>query len=285
MDKNSFTGSPDVQLFADWLSSELPSLRANLNLQSTRFVPGGLCKQVCGIESVLQSYIWTTDWEGSKKTIAEFKSKLTTALDQANSSDVLSVCENILDWGGDRDVKIGAAPFLNNLHSNQELVSYLKTTKVAFSLSKASTETLNEVRNMNSMLTKVHAFVSDDGLQIYDSRVAAAIASLYEIHRRKTRPPLNNVPIFLRFPAIDRARRVDRLCEGTATHGNMNRNTNGCTQRWCESIVRLGWLSQMVLEKNKKLFADECDLPGRMHAFEASLFMLGYDVTCLRPNL
>lgn len=50
------------------------------------------------------------------------------------------------------------------------------------------------------------------------------------------------------------------------------------TKAWAQAKIRLGWLLDCVLEKNAKLFANE---PSRMHAFEASLFMIGYDVRCL----
>jgi hypothetical protein len=43
-------------------------------------------------------------------------------------------------------------------------------------------------------------------------------------------------------------------------------------------------LQDSILGKMLALFSDCCSTPSladRMHAFEASLFMVGYDVTCL----
>lgn len=58
--------------------------------------------------------------------------------------------------------------------------------------------------------------------------------------------------------------------------------------QWASAKVRLGWIMESILEKPPKLFSDCRPAPSladRMHSFEASLFMVGCDVTCLDCTL
>jgi hypothetical protein len=54
--------------------------------------------------------------------------------------------------------------------------------------------------------------------------------------------------------------------------------------QWASAKVRLGWFMESIQGRLPKLFAECCPAPSladRMHAFEASLFMVGHDVRCL----
>jgi hypothetical protein len=137
---------------------------------------------------------------------------------------------------------------------------------------------------MNSMLAKVHAFHSEDGLPIYDSRVAFAAAALVEIYRRELSLSWDSVLDEVAFPAIDRARRVtsyDDVCDP----GFLNRSAASCTAEWCSAMVRLGSIFQRVLSLAPKLFRAEGSLQKRMHALEASFFMLGCNPNTFRHYL
>jgi hypothetical protein len=139
---------------------------------------------------------------------------------------------------------------------------------------------------MNSMLTKVHALASRDGLRIYDSRVAAAIASLVELWRRVQGRAGEPQPLALAFPAIPSNRSVRSLFADAQSPGVLSyapATAAATAVAWCCANVRLGWLIAAVLEKAPGLVAGEA-AQDRMHAFEASLFMIGYDVDCLKGN-
>lgn len=100
-------------------------------------------------------------------------------------AEALSACKRILVWGGDRRPTEGALPLLE---AQQDLLGYLHAVKASLSLDTAVVPpggTFPTVLAMNSMLTKVHAFISADGLPIYDSRVAGAAASLVEAWRQE----------------------------------------------------------------------------------------------------
>ena len=50
------------------------------------------------------------------------------------------------------------------------------------------------------------------------------------------------------------------------------------SSRWTEDTIKLSWLMDAVLANREGLFAQEGGIVSRKHAFEASLFMVGYDV-------
>jgi hypothetical protein len=56
------------------------------------------------------------------------------------------------------------------------------------------------------------------------------------------------------------------------------------TGQWAIAKVRLGWVMEGLLGKMPALFSDSCPAPSfadRTHVFEASLFIVGYNVRCL----
>jgi hypothetical protein len=56
------------------------------------------------------------------------------------------------------------------------------------------------------------------------------------------------------------------------------------TAQWCSVQIPLGWLLSALHDKAPALFADMEDHASRMRAMEACLFMIGYDIACLRSN-
>lgn len=181
-----------------------------------------------------------------------------------------------------------AQPFLKDLHRNGRLVDYLASCQRGLQLAHADEGGLAPpVRMMNSMLTKVHALAADDGLPIYDSRVAVAIASLVELYRRERSCKWTRVPECLRFPSLDRAREVTACFEQSLSHGSCAGRGPQTTGPWTGAKVRLGWILEASLTDNNLFSSNELGVqavPDRMHAFEAGLFMIGYDARCLLQN-
>jgi hypothetical protein len=169
------------------------------------------------------------------------------------------------------------------------LCQYITDTGASFSLATARLSALTPpVGMMNSMLTKVHALYAQDGLPIYDSRVAAAIASLVEMWRVDTGKSGGPLPSVLAFPATMTSRTVVSLFPHSNHPGVMVYGAPGTVAQWSSAKVKLGWIMESVLQKLPKLFSacypNPC-LADRMHAFEASLFMIGYNVACLDCRL
>ncbi len=289
MNKTTFIQDQEVQAFMHWIGQNLHTLQIDLNIKSSRFVPKGIKKRCIGFHEVLNEYIWkaegmkTGDWLESVSTLSTLIANLRQTVDHGSDADALVACKAILKWGGNRDYNKGAYPFLAE---QKHLRRYLQTAAKAFELESADTKKLagtgKPVQMMNSMLTKVHAFYANDGLPIYDSRVAAAIATLIELWRHQTGKTHTALPETLKFPALQKVRSVHRCFPHAKSPGVLNYGQANTVIDWSSAKVRLGWLMQGILERQP--FSNDETLAEQMRAFEAVLFMIGYDVSSLNGN-
>lgn len=288
MKREQFLAQPEVEAFVAWLVANLPTLTFKLRFKSSKFVPGGLQADVRGFEQVLEHYRWKASWQDSnqsavdsqtwtetQRSLGQLREWLTCSVNRGDEQQTLQACLQILRWGGVR----GAIPFLHRLAAEGELSSYLK--KMAVLMSLDGDNDLDDldalsVERFDSGLTKIHALLDASGSPIYDSRVGAAIGMLYSLFRQQwtgSRKPL------LAFPS-------------GGARGSQIRNSraflNGLAapqfsqvsyEKWARWQVRLGWIIRAVLAR-ADWFAEQGALSARCHAFEASLFMLGYDLRC-----
>lgn len=293
MDQNAFRSCPDVLQFTQWLAERHQSFSVTLAIKSTRFVPGGISADVTGLNAILRYYRWRTagtdtgDWRETQQRLQTLRHAVQNAIESANDDQVFEACREIFVWGGDRNPRVGALPYLAQLRTDEKLTTYLEQARCAFALDSAILDDRQPpAGKMNSMLTKVHALASSDGLPIYDSRVAAAIAALVELWRREAGFVDQPLPPALTFPATTPDRSVAHLFADAQDPGLLSyapKNAADTAARWSTAKIRLGWLMRQVLEQADGLFVRE-EEGSRMHAFEASLFMIGYDVRCLRTN-
>lgn len=286
MNKTTFQKNPDVQAFAIWMAERIHILPVNLSIKNSRFVPGGVRAECHGFSEVIERYAWraegmeTGNWQETGEVIAQLRSELRDAIDHGSNADALAACKKVLKWGGNRNYNKGAYPFLK---SQANLRKYLQNTAQVFALDTANTAVLGAIKEMNSMLTKVHAFYADDGLPIYDSRVAAAIATLVELWRADTGRTQQALPSLLKFPALSKARSVHKCFENAKTPGMLVYGQSNIAANWSSSKIRLGWLMQAILLQ-QPLLHDQ-PLADQMRTYEAVLFMIGYDVTCIKGNI
>lgn len=285
MNKNQFLDDNAVKSFINWLSSNLSKIEINLKIGKSRFVPNAINEKIIGIDNVLQHYQWKSigmqsgSWNETKARLGELSAKLKSAVTSKDDNATLDACKDILSWGGNRNWNVGAFPFLQSKAKNKKLCEYIREVGAAMRLSDADTTRLSPaLENMNAMLTKVHALYAEDGLPIYDSRVAAAIASLVELWRIKQGLSSVILPAALSFPATVSTRSVYQAFPDSQFDPGLMKSHIA----WADAKVRLGFLLQAVLESNHDLFSDE---KNRMHAFEACLFMIGYNVKCLADHV
>lgn len=290
MQRDEFLNQPDVTAFIDWLVNELPKMKFNLQMPSSRFVPGGLNVEVRGIDDVLPHYAWqaswtnpadgkgikSRDWGTTRQSLQQLRAAFCSALESGNENAVYKLCLAVLEWGGVR----GAIPFLTSLRSQNALISYLQGMIPRLTLN--GSQRLSElnaaaVPRFDAGLTKIHALLDDSGSPIYDSRVGAAIAMLYARYRANQ---TKSIPAKLRFPS-GAARGEQIRNPGQLGYDNAPQFfTRGVLPHvWAQNQLMLGWILQAALQRTT-WFANEGNLPARLHAFEASLFMLGYDLRC-----
>jgi len=319
MNKKEFLLDQNVSDFINWASVHLLDIIVDFNIskKGTGSADGrngpGLKGKVIGLNAVTNAYHWrgdwkndqggsviSSDWASSRESLSQLSKWLKEEVASGSDVRALSACDAVLSWGGDRNSKQGARPFLKSKAEKGQLTTYLSTATSVFSLDTADTSQLGHIEEMNSMLTKIHALLSDDGLPIYDSRVAASIASLVEIYSKSTGKKPFETHEHLAFKAVvgrtdkDKRRRVIGLSLDTPMFdpGVISRAKNSkknSALEWSSAKVRLAWLIESILERaeqndkpifEKNTFLDDTS-KSRMHAFEAALFMIGFDVKSL----
>lgn len=284
MNKKQFLDDSAVESFIDWLSNNISKIEINLKIGKSKFVQNPINESIIGIDNVLKHYQWKSigmqsgSWDETKERLGELSAKLRSAVNSENENATLDACKNILAWGGNRNWNVGAYPFLKHKAKAGALCNYISKAGTAMRLSDADTTKLSPaVEKMNAMLTKVHALYAIDGLPIYDSRVAAAIATLVEMWRREKSLSDIQLPSELSFPATVPTRSIYRAFPDAQFDSGLIGYDADSSLAWASAKIRLGFILQAVLERDTALFSGE----NRMHAFEASLFMIGYNVSCL----
>lgn len=285
MNRTEFLQQPEVAGFTDWLAATLPQRQIRLDIRSSTYVPKGLNATTCFADLVPDHYRWratgltTGDWAESCAKTDALSAGLRAAVQAGDAAATLAACSDVLDWGGERNPREGARPFLVGLGNH--ISQYIAQTHQEMALGTANLRSgFPAVQLMNSMLTKVHAFYSAEGLPIYDSRVSAAAAALVEFWRRHSRT--RQLPDTLSFPLAGGSQKPQHklacLFDQPPSPGTLLYTSQGTPQRWAGAKVRLAWVMAETLRKSPGLFAAQ---PDRMRAMEASLFMVGYDLNCL----
>ena len=294
MNRDDFLKQDDVTRFIDWLAGTLPTQSFHLKMARSPYVPGGLAVRATGLEAVLRHYAWhaswtnaqgksvkSGNWTDTRASLAALRAWLKTAIAQQDEDQALAACLAILEWGGVH----GAVVFLRRLHAQRRLIAYFTQLAPLMSLtSQASLTALDatSVERFDAGLTKIHALLDDTGSPIYDSRVGAAIAMLYAQYRKTAQPEVAKSRL-LAFPSgaargkqIRDPKRLDPALPGAPQFFGKAVSR----QSWAQWQVKLGWILRATLERCDWFQADGADLAARCHAFEACLFMLGYDLRC-----
>lgn len=294
MKRDDFLKQDDVRDFIDWLAAALPDRPFHLKMARSRFVPGGLDVQATGLEAVLGHYVWSTrwtdaqgkavvsgNWHETRASLGLLRGWLKTAIAHGDEDQALAACLAVLEWGGVR----GAIVFLKRLHAQGRLVAYFRRLAPLMALdSDASLDALDtdSVERFDAGLTKIHALLDDSGSPIYDTRVGAAMAMLYAQYRSQAGKKLARKH-WLAFPSgAARGKQIRNpkgIDSGFAGAPQFFGRAVSC-QDWAQWQVKLGWILRAALERCDWFKADGADMAARCHAFEACLFMLGYDLRC-----
>ena len=313
MNRHDFLNCPEVNGFITWAANFLrDDLQVLLEITTKGTKGAGVVEGTYkGINQIAKAYKWKSKWQtidGSEAESIDWNTtsaylsflgdSLRKSVNERNLDRTYEVCRLIIKWGGgDRNPNVGAIKFLTEKKFDGSLCEYIEQCQIQLCLDNADDTNLDKIGDMNAMLTKVHAIAAIDGLPIYDSRVAGAIACLIEIYFRNVEPDRKELPKELTFNPTDPAarRQVSGLCSTIRVPKEMTRlrTKNRIIERsreWAFSKIRLAWLMRAIMDKadhNKKpLFSQEITAnQSEMHAFEAALFMIGFDVSCLRPNL
>lgn len=288
MNRDEFLGLDDVSGFIEWMIKEIPNTTFFLNFAASKHVPGGLVVKAKGLENVLSHYRWgahwddlegnrihSLEWKSTRESLATLSAWIQRSVAERDELSAYYACLAILQWGGVR----GAKPFLENLHENGGLTSYLAQLEPLFDLTGSQSVLefdSNKVLRFDSGLTKIHSLLDQSGSPIYDSRVGAAIAMLYAMYVDECKPDGAN----LRFPsgpARGAQIRNPRMLGYPSAPQFFTPAVPA--EVWAQWQLKSGWIIRNLLGQCD-WFKAEGDLAERCHCFEAALFMIGYDLRC-----
>jgi hypothetical protein len=288
----------EIDSFSEWLASRSDDIGIYLKIPKSRYVSQCIDLKVTGFNGIAEIYAWRAEWtnhhtkdvyksenwSSTTKSLKSLRQYIHDSIFGSKSSenDALEACLAVLRWGGDRNSRVGATPFLTRLSKSNELRIYLQKAALPLSLAAEREDGFDDIKCMNSMMTKVHHFCARDGLPIYDSRVAAAIACLVEMYRSEYCSKSQSVETLL-FPSVGGSSPRREVCTAfpcALQTRPVRYGDHDAIKRWCAAKVKLGRVLKSTLQKNKKLFAQERSVEDRMRSFEACLFMIGYDVSC-----
>lgn len=278
--------------FIEWFATILSEIPVRLEIKHSSRVPGGIRRECLGIEDVLSWYRWRAEWIDisgvphkseswveTQTSLSELRAWLTAGITQTSSDgQFLKACEAVIRWGGGaRSGENGAERFVLSKAKDGKLRDYFARARKAMTLDNA--QAICGIEAMNAMLIKIHSLLSDDGLPIYDSRVAGAAGALVELYCRSNSI---NEPL-PQFPSTDENRRISRLIENCRASEIIRYRSTECATKWASAAVALGRLFQATLVLRPDLFREMDGFSNRMHALEAALFMIGADLKSLQP--
>jgi hypothetical protein len=295
MNRSEYLENIHVADFVNWLASGAECLRFKLDIPRSARVPVAIDVEISGLQAVLDNYCWSAkwrigdqlmescDWQTTQTSLLTLTALLRNAVFRDGNVSHARDCLNaVFKWGGIRNCKVGAAAFVKRLSDPCDYfarcASSLRLESANINSATLDLESELPPLLMNAMLTKAHALLADDGLPIYDSRVAGSIATLVALYCRARGHPI--IPTLLKFPITDRNHRrgiPKALGQFVSFYVNYA-DSERCSRRWTSAKIRLGWIAKALLESNKQLFPGNC-AQLRMRAFEASLFMAGYDTS------
>ncbi len=300
MMRQLFLQDADVREFSEWLAGRLTDLTVRLNMSISPYMPLGLNAVTTFDQLVPDCYRWrftgmvTGDWLETMMRMRDLSIALREAVDRDDVAATHAACEAIVEWGADRNSRVGASAYLVGL--GDKLPVYLKTSGNALRLAEPDPSgTFRSIPRMNSTLCKIHALYAADGLPIYESRVAAAVGTLVEMWRRDTGRDAQPLPPMLRFPAVGNQlqRRVRRAFPDAVDPGVLSYNLGSeiaTAGRWASAAVRVGLLMEETLRRGppERFVAwphrHGAQAPrARMAAFIGALFTAGYDPRCMVP--
>lgn len=226
----------------------------------------GLTEPCQGIAEALAQYQWRgVGWEETLAEMNQNSQQLQDAVQAGDGAQALQSCHKIIYWGGgNRALGNGGMQLLQHKAQQGSLTKYLSECAVALALENPN-ENFGCVKRMDSMLTKVHSLAADDGLPIYDSRVAGTMSVAFHAYQNAEGVDEPNP-----YQPLDRSRRSNN-------HPAILTRTTRSKAAWCRAAVCLGRLLKSVLNANPELFGQYDSIADRMHAFDAALFVVGYD--------
>lgn len=296
MNRVRFLGNPLVGAFLEFFGRCMSSLEVSYVSGFQHLRPSDHHFHVTGVANALRAYAWPAidtispppypglySWATTSSFLGRARLALQTAISTGNEPATQDVAKKILKWGLTPNAVLSNIQQLNAATTHLGLTwhEYFHDVRALTSLATANTTLITPARipYASSGTCKIHSLASDDGLIIFDSRVAAMLGEcINEFVRRAgiAIPAELRILVELNHPGNNPCQRRPRPPALGANHRGFVRD-----HRWVECQVRASWLFEEVLRKNPGVFPG-LPLPQRMHQLEAAAFMMG---AYLEPGL
>jgi hypothetical protein len=284
MTKTQYLADPHVKNFIQWMSENLTN--DTLAHSYTNRVTNE-CWTCTSLIDAVSQYNWTfpsipdfsvtggSSFKDNSNALGVLQSRLFKALEIENNNSDFDACQAaiaVMTWGNVRAWNV------QWLQANQIGLRNL-LLNVSSQFNSGNTSQNPKKLRFNAGMTKVYSLLCNDFI-IYDSRVAAALGWAVVKFCKNTK--LKEVPQGLAFPwapakensnAINPKRRnpsENGLQFPRLRSGNYHADWN----------LKASWLLKAILEQTAEqdVFKDICQPKDTLRAFEAALFMIGYDL-------
>jgi hypothetical protein len=228
--------------------------------------------------SAKQKYWWHGSYEQNDKKLKLLSNNLRDALDEDNAVNTLYWALRVLEWG---DVYKGCTGYILNCYESNSLCNNLKRAVSILDGGEYQVEQFNDNDlRMDSGLTKIYSLASQSSI-IMDSRVAAAMTliatRILNIEEQQKAKKLN---LFACGTAQNKEGKKRSFIRGKKV---FSRYLSPLNQAHHNLIAN--WLLKDAIKKSKSLTPNilsnwqvENDTQF-LRAIEASLFMIGSDIT------
>ena len=289
MNRDDFLADRDVAGFLGFFSRCLHDLEVNYETNYRPILPAHRHFHVTGVTAAHASYAWPAkntfigppnppiyNWATTAVFLHTARVALVGAITARNDGATWDAVSKILVWGLGNRAPRAMARLRNDciVQHGGSISAFLAHTQAALALGAVNTAHINPalIPYASSGTAKIHSLASTDGLVIFDSRVAATLGECINEYLRRQHAIAIPDPlkIFVEFDHPGNPlQRVPRPLANGINHSRFIRD-----HRWIECQVRVSWIFEAALNRNRDIFPG-LPMPDRMHHLEAACFMMG----------
>ena len=277
INREAFFADPDVAETASWVAARFDDssgwTHAWVDRKSDR---SWRCN---GLRDAFLHYRWNGEaWAVTKTALDAFRCELRAAIQTEDVRSVVTVCENILKWGG------VAAHNVRYLHQRQPVL-VRELQHLHDLLSRNRTPSKHELRRepdnpatecrMNAGFVKIYSLLCDDCV-IYDGRVGAALGLLTRQFCEATGRTVVPSMLAFAFGTPKEAPNSKHAKIRDPSHGTLRFPRLRPDARFhTVQVMRANWFVRCAQDRNPNAFSAGEE---GLHELAAGLFMVGYDL-------
>ncbi len=286
MNKNEYVSSKSVQDFIEWIEPRLDQTDSFKHSYKLLKNPKGKTWECNSLYSAFENYDWVFNYKHhinnqkkagrtfaqSDKLLKNLSSELRKSIQNNDNESCRSYCLETLQWGG---------VFNHNstriLNLEEELVQNLELVVEKLNPEYVNTGNDHGEIIMNAGFTKIYSLLIDDFI-IYDGRVGAALGILVRKFCEQT--GLLKIPkeLFFAFGNSKTGMKGIQNRRNPSTRDHEFPRLDNSFKKHTDNNIRANWLLKEIMDKTQSKF-NTVQKEDQLRAFEAALFMIGYDIS------